>query len=641
LPNRSLLPNGRLLSPDDLLKPIPGDRPAGTDLLYDDVVAAMRDAVKLDRGSAKPTDTAQVIRLASDVLANRSKDLTIAAWLTTALLYREGFAGLRAGLALMRGLIERYWVDVYPAIRGKDLDDRVNSIELVSDRLDRAVRETAVTPVGHSFADYVRSRSIGYEHVVEYDLPKKALRQKALEDSRVVTPEAFDAGAETGEKEWYQGLLSHLDGCLKELDLLDQADREKFGDQAPRSTRVRKALKEVRGVAERLLEQRLQRERDLLTPPTPPQTAMQDVPTPPVEKAPPPAAMRDAPVAHNATEAGSTPTKISDSGVNPEVELSNQSGKSNGGEALARGPRASSPDVLSSAEVAVASVVEAARYLRSADPQNPVPYLLLRALRWGELRAAGSELGRLLEAPPTSVRKRLEGYLLDGEWEMLLDGAEAAMSLPYGRGWLDLQYYTTKACENLGAGYKTVAGAVRSSLLALLSDLPRLEKKELVDDTPTAGADALKWLSTAIVGGARTPVAVSKNGGDPAASSTLELAAVEARAGRHQRAAELLLCEPLGEESKRARFIRRLQLAELMMSTERQGVAKSLLEGLVAQLETPHRIDEWEAGTWAAQPIALLCRCIDALEANAPARSELYRRLYALDPVQAIELTPD
>jgi type VI secretion system protein ImpA len=46
-----------------------------------------------------------------------------------------------------------------------------------------------------------------------------------------------------------------------------------------------------------------------------------------------------------------------------------------------------------------------AHFLRHESPLNPVPYLLLRAMRWGELRAAGATLNpALLEAPPTEKR---------------------------------------------------------------------------------------------------------------------------------------------------------------------------------------------------------------------------------------------
>ena len=42
-----------------------------------------------------------------------------------------------------------------------------------------------------------------------------------------------------------------------------------------------------------------------------------------------------------------------------------------------------------------------AHFLRHENPQNPVPYLLLRAMRWGEVRAVGTSLNpAILELRP-------------------------------------------------------------------------------------------------------------------------------------------------------------------------------------------------------------------------------------------------
>lgn len=57
--------------------------------------------------------------LAREMLASRSKDLEVAAWLIEALVRTEGFAGLAAGFTLIDGLIDRYW----PELHSVDEDD--------------------------------------------------------------------------------------------------------------------------------------------------------------------------------------------------------------------------------------------------------------------------------------------------------------------------------------------------------------------------------------------------------------------------------------------------------------------------------------------------------------------------------------
>src|SRR6185295_2986186 len=111
-----------------------------------------------------------------------------------------------------------------------------------------------------------------------------------------------------------------------------------------------------------------------------------------------------------------------------------------------------------SIEDAVESIIRATHYLRRERPEDPVPYMLVRALRWGELRAT-DEFESLLEAPSTELRKQLRALAQNGEWQELLNVNEAAMSSPSGRGWLDLQRYAVKASEALGKSYAAVSSA--------------------------------------------------------------------------------------------------------------------------------------------------------------------------------------
>jgi type VI secretion system protein ImpA len=78
-------------------------------------------------------------------------------------------------------------------------------------------------------------------------------------------------------------------------------------------------------------------------------------------------------------------------------------------------------------EDAFQRVAAVARFLRKDSAYSPVAYLLLRSLRWGELRANGLSLDEsLLEAPPTEVRQKLKKLAADGLLEEVLETAETA-----------------------------------------------------------------------------------------------------------------------------------------------------------------------------------------------------------------------
>ena len=133
--------------------------------------------------------------------------------------------------------------------------------------------------------------------------------------------------------------------------------------------------------------------------------------------------------------------------------------------------------------------------MRKREPFSPAPYLLLRGLRWGELRTSSS-LGdsTLLEAPPTELRQQMKRLALAKKWRELLEAGEQAMTLPCSRAWLDLQRLSVAACSALGPEYQPIATAIQSELRALLNDLPELLDATLLDDTPAANAETKLWL---------------------------------------------------------------------------------------------------------------------------------------------------
>jgi type VI secretion system protein ImpA len=277
---------------------------------------------------------------------------------------------------------------------------------------------------------------------------------------------------------------------------------------------------------------------------------------------------------------------------------------------------------------------------------------MLRALRWGELRASGNPASpELMEAPPTQVRQELKRLMLDGQWEQLLDSAENAMALPCGRAWLDLQRHVLRACSELGSYYDPIALAVRSELRALLSDFPELLHAALMDDTPAANAETVAFLAdlspSAETARQSDDVAVhsaftsdddaggEQNGSPPDA---YEMAMEAVRSGMIEDAIEILAREIGREDSGRGRFQRKMQLAQVCISSRREGMAYPILQELAREIET-RRLEDWESSELVAQPLVLLFHCIDRLKLDAADKQKIYGQICRLDPVQAARLT--
>jgi type VI secretion system protein ImpA len=578
------------LQTSELLQPIPGDSPGGSDVRYEPIFDKIKQArieeEDLPTGDwtreRKTADFVQVIKLSADVLTNQSKDLQVAAWLTEALLKREGIGGLKVGLDLLASLLSEFWDHLYPEIDDDDLDFRVAPLVWVAQYLENPIRLIPIDIEGHTIFDYRDSQAVGYEE--DADTYEKKDARKAALSSGKISAEVFDAAYAATPKAWYKQLISDIDSSVSASKSLEAVSDEKFLDVSPRFEPLRTALNEVRQTAGQLLAKRLETDPD------------------PIEE---------------------TPVE--------EIVVGGDAQAAEGGGTLSATPRSRSD--------AEARVAAAARYLRSARRTDPAPYLLLRGFRWGELRIDGNRVDpKLLVAPPTELRSKLRMMLLDGRWAELLDAGEDVMASPYGRGWLDLQRYVLTACSNLGSDYDNVATAIRGALHALIADLPQLPTLMLMDDTPTANPETYRWLrevanaSEAGEGSEATPTARTGGGRSP-----YDRAMERVRAGEPDRGIEMLIQMGNQERSARERFLRRSEAASLMVDSGREAVAMPILEQLVQDIDD-HTLEAWESGETVARPLGLLYRCIRRLEGDSSTSQSLYLRICRLDPLQAIKL---
>lgn len=580
----------------NLLEPIAGENPAGANLRYEPVYSQIKLARTEEddvpqgewQTERKTADYSQVIKLATQALAEQGKDLQIAGWLTEALLHREGFGGLREGLQLIQDLLEQFWDTVYPEIEDDDLGMRAAPLEWVGQYLDMPVRFAPIDQRGHNLVEYKESRLVPTEADAQSDSDKEESRKKAVDQGKL-TPEEFEEGFTATSKAWYKQLVADIDGSLALVKSLDTLGDEKFGGDAPSYSKLRDALQDVRLTAGQLLAKKLELDPD------------------PVELEP-----------------------------TPDLTAEGLAGEAGPGGATEAGGISPTPR---NREDAASRIAAAAQYLRQTTPTDPASYLMLRGFRWGELRAHGTELDpKLLAAPPTEIRTRLKGLVLDGQWPQLLEVAEGVMATPFGRGWLDLQRYVLTACDGLGSDYEYVVGAIQGALRALLQDLPQLPELTLMDDSPTANAETRRWLRDQRLLEA-APAAAGGDGDDEVAvqprHGPYQRAMDRLRSGQPDKAVEILMREAAQEKSERARFLRRSQAAHIMVDAGLEAVAMPILEEMAEQIEK-HGLEEWEDGQTVAQPLGLLYRCLGKMGGDASAAQSLYLRVCRLDPMQAI-----
>ena len=593
--------------PEGLLNPIPGDNPSGKTLRYDPVYDKIREARReedvLPQGEwsreVKKADFPLVIKLTSEALATKSKDLQLAAWLTEGVMFRDHIAGLREGLDLLRGFMETFWDTLYPEIDDGDLEFRAGPLGWVGSKLDAGVRRLPLTKSKLDFFKYQESRRVGYEADASSE-EKAAARATAIAEKKCTAEEFDEAVRATGDA-YYEKLAGNLTAALESLQSLETFSDEKFGREAPSYASLRTALEELQDFV-----------RQYHKP---------------------------------AEEVGEEPAEA------PAEEAVHESAAPAGPGAPAAKKKSVTAEPADR-EDALQRLAVVAHFLRHESPVNPVPYLLLRALRWGELRAAGSTLNpALLEAPPTEKRTLIKKMSMDGDWAGVLENSEQVMSLPCGRGWVDLQRYAVRACESLGSDYEPVAAGIRSGLKALLGDYPDLLNSSLMDDTPAANAETQTWLKESILPAPAAPTpsepefspsamssssASESNNGEKAAD-VIELAMKAARAGKVQEAIGILTREMNNERTGRGRFQRHIQLANIFLATKHEAIAYPILVELAEEIER-RKLEEWEEAAIVAQPLALLYRCADKLGRDDAEKEKIYQKLCRLDPGQALAL---
>ncbi len=605
---------------DALLIPISADEPSGSDLRYQPVTDKIKEARRQDDNLSqgvwerelKTADYIAVMKLAKEALTKQSKDLQIAAWLTEALARREGFPGLQQGLDLMKRMLETFWDTVYPQIDDDgDLELRATPLSFVG-QLAPAVRSVALSNAGHSWYQYRESRAIPTEQESFSDgdeaaeahrspgrrpHPTRGIRQGDWRS----TPVAFS-----------QKVHDDLVALMEQAEALNTYCLEKFGDVSPDLGPLRTSLEEVHQTSRILLIQKgglrsgSSAEEESIEP-------AEEIPTNYVEQNAPP------------QSTGAAPQRVRrGTGVDP-----------------------------ADGEDAVARLLAAARFLRKENPYNATPYLISRALRWGEVRSTGGYPDAMfLAAPPSDVRMELKRLSIEGQWEPLREAAEEAAGLPCGRAWVDVHRYSVMACRNFGLDMP--AQAIISGLRSLLADFPQLLQWELADGTPVANAETTQWLTSEMILPVhaaaepqpppqqewfppppapvhRSPHEAESANGEPAPPEAFELAMQAARGGRIEEAFDILTREIAQERSGRARFLRRIELAQVCLATGNQSIALPILQELSEEIE--HRGSgsvgrcrdrRAAAGAVVSRPAGLgrICRrAPQAVRAHLPARS--------------------
>lgn len=329
---------------ESLLAPISEREPAGEWLRYEGTYDAINEARREDDESLpqgiwqtklKRADFAKVSQLGQKALRERSKDLQIGVWLCEAWTKLYGIPGLCLGIDLCSELLARFWPTLYPLLEDGDASYRLAPIEFLSQKVGLRLKEIPLTD------------SVGERPSLCWNDWERALRnEKAGATSEEILPAQFLSSASATPSAFYAARFAELADLDARCRHLEAVVLEHDPEQPSVLLSLRNLVTDMRALVGQYA----------------PTMVSSD--------------------AHGGSEdPGSVPSQGDGSQVGEtgdrKVEGHVQSGSDNRDE-ISTGP-------IRSRAQAYQRLVEAADYLQRTEPHSPVPYLVKRAVAWGNM----------------------------------------------------------------------------------------------------------------------------------------------------------------------------------------------------------------------------------------------------------------
>jgi len=311
-----------LLELRSLLRPIPGDNPAGAGIPYD-----VRERLDQARREVNPedfdpddpmrpddavyADWQGIVALCQTTLTTTSKNLLIGARLLEALTMLHGFAGLRDGIQLMRLMVDVCWDRLDPEIEDEDdLEVRAAPFNWLDDP-DR----------GACFPNSVRDLPLVRAGGKSFSWQDWQRIQESRDDA---DPAGFEGVVMQATRADCQAVHDEIHQALSELQAMTDLGNRRLGAESPGFTYLRPALQDCYSLARQILQK-----------------------------------------------------KPAEPGDDTDDQITE--GQPEGGEMTTARPRLSNRDEV------YRQLAEAAGALQRLEPHSPVPYLIQRAVHLGAM----------------------------------------------------------------------------------------------------------------------------------------------------------------------------------------------------------------------------------------------------------------
>lgn len=254
------MPSPDVLDLAKLLAPIPGDKPVGGDIRANAGPTSLYYQIKDGRNAARaaerrmeggiedpvPPDWKSVSTAAIKALAESTKDLEVTAYLIEALCRTNGFAGLRDGFKLARGLVEQYWDAIYPTPDEEGVATRVAPLTGLN---GEDAEGTLIAPINRiPLTNSANLGQLSHSHYLQAVATGKVLDPK-LKEKKIAAGamhmELIQKAVDETPPSFYRLAFDDLTAAIDELGKLGQALDAKAGSAAPPTSAIRSALERV------------------------------------------------------------------------------------------------------------------------------------------------------------------------------------------------------------------------------------------------------------------------------------------------------------------------------------------------------------------------------------------------------------
>ena len=361
---------------DSLLQPFTGDNPAGADIREDYSPTSVYYQIKDARANARTAERQilasddpeaiqsmvpewkTVLELAPKILAENGKDLEIVAWYIEGLTRAYGFAGLRDGFKLARGLADNFWEQIYPLPDEDGLETRVAPMTGLNGEDGPGTLIVPITQIplteGYSAAPFAAWE---YEQAYEVEAITDPDKKQARIDAGAVPMKSIMQAVSESPPSFFKNLIDDVEAASEAFSELSKALDEKCGHDSPPVSNIRNSLKRVREIIGFMTKDMILDDEE------------------------------------NGTEAA------------------DDTSESGGGSTPAKNGKSVSIDgaTINTRDEAFRALLKVSEYFRKTEPHSPVSYNLEQAVRWGRM-----SLPELLGELIPDERAREEYFKLAG-----------------------------------------------------------------------------------------------------------------------------------------------------------------------------------------------------------------------------------